>query len=131
MSWLERISVQESCDQGDRPQNAEQSMEPGLAGQFDWELREKAGMHTPPPPPECMGVEGEYDPCGLAKRVALALDHDPIVDDLKTLEIIQIGQAIAFRGSVAESSTLSRIIELARAVDGTHAVDVNQVVIGA
>jgi hypothetical protein len=129
--------VQESCDQSDRPHNSDRpyhsdrEMEPGLTGQYDWELREKAGLHTPPPPPECMGVEGEYDPCGLAKRVALALDHDPIVDDLETLEIIQIGQAIAFKGSVAEPSTLARIVELASAVDGTHTVDTNQVVVEA
>ncbi|MDX2213918.1 MAG: hypothetical protein SFY66_11585 [Oculatellaceae cyanobacterium bins.114] len=127
MSWLERISVQESCEQSDRPETPEKSMEPGLTGQYDWEVREKAGMHTPPPPPECMGVEGEYDPCGLAKRVALALDRDPIVDDLATLEIIQIGRAIALKGRVAEPSVLSRIVEVASQVDGTDAVDTNQV----
>lgn len=131
MSWLERISVKESCNQGDRDHDPNQSMEPGLTGQYDWELREKAGMHSPPPPPACMGLEGEYDPCGLAKRVALALDHDPIVDDIKTLEIIQMGRAIALKGSIPEAAILSRIIELASAVDGTDAVDVNQVVIDA
>ncbi|MBD2460919.1 BON domain-containing protein [Oscillatoria sp. FACHB-1407] len=127
MSWLERISVQESSDQGE--QTLAKSMEPGLTGQYDWELREKAGIHTPPPPPECMGLEGEYDPCGLAKRVALALDHDPIIDDLKTLEIIQIGRAIALKGQVADASVLSRIVEVVSAVDGTDTVDVNRVTV--
>jgi hypothetical protein len=131
MSWLERISTQASYKQDDREENPEQGMGPGLTGQYDRELREKAGLHTPPPPPECMGLEGEYDPSGLAKRVAVALDQDAMVDDIETLEIIQIGRAIAFKGQVPNQAILDRIVELASQVDGTDEVNTNQVVVKA
>jgi hypothetical protein len=102
-------------------------MSPGLDGDYDWELREKAGMHTPPTPPEFMGLEGEYDSCGLAKRVAIALDQEPDIEDLSTLSIVQAGSTIRFTGAVPDQDTLDRIVELTAKVDGTKSVDTSQV----
>ncbi|MBW4623297.1 MAG: BON domain-containing protein [Cyanosarcina radialis HA8281-LM2] len=127
MSWLERISA--LPERGNEPPSNEEQMSPGLTGQYDWELREKAGQHMPPPPPEAMGVEGEYDPSGLAKRVAAALDGDPIVEDLETVEIVQIGKAIVFKGRVPEPGILERLVEIASQVDGTAEVDTHEVIV--
>lgn len=129
MSWLNRISVQESEAQEPEPKNPEQKMSPGLTGEYDWELREKAGLRSPPPPPENMGVEGEYDLSGLVKRVAIALDKDPLITDLTTLEIIQKGRAIVFKGEIADRDILNRIVEITAQVDGTEIIDVNGVVV--
>ncbi|NJN56902.1 MAG: BON domain-containing protein [Leptolyngbyaceae cyanobacterium SL_5_9] len=101
MTWMERIIVEE-IERGDRPASDrpthyEAQMSPGITGQYDYELREKAGMHTPPPRPENMGVEGEFDSGGLAKRVAIALDHSPVAD-IESLQIVQQGNLIRFRG---------------------------------
>ncbi|MGJ3253388.1 MAG: BON domain-containing protein [Elainellaceae cyanobacterium] len=126
MSWLERISVQ-SVEVNDGDVTPYQRMNPGLTGQYNYELREKAGLHTPPIPPECMGVEGEFDPAGLVKRVAIALDESPTIDDISSLELIQIGSAIVLKGRVSDPSIVTSITELASQVDGTEVVDTSQV----
>ncbi|HHP7244009.1 MAG TPA: BON domain-containing protein [Elainellaceae cyanobacterium] len=126
MSWLERISVQ-SVESNGEGITSYQRMKPGLTGQYNYELREKAGLHTPPTPPECMGVEGEFDPAGLVKRVAIALDESPAVDDISSLELIQLGSAIVLKGRVSDSSVLTNITELVSQVDGTEVIDTNQV----
>ncbi|MUG91434.1 hypothetical protein F7734_02600 [Scytonema sp. UIC 10036] len=86
MSWLERHFGQEADSQENNnhnPQAVEEQMSPGLTGKYDRSLREKAGEHQPPPPPEYMGLEGEYDEHGLAKRVAKALDLEPNLASIK------------------------------------------------
>lgn len=125
MSWIDRISARQS--QQDPTPHPTPKMTPGLTGEYDRELREKAGLHIPPPPPEHMGVEGEYDPSGLAKRVAIALQNDPLIADIETLEIIQVGRTIAFKGYLPDPTLLNRIVELAGRVDGTDRVDTDEV----
>lgn len=133
MSWLERLSVEETekVERKNSLLSDEERMSPGLTGEYDQELREKAGMHSPPPFPEYMGVEGEYDPSGLAKRVALSLDQDPEVEDIDSLYIVQEGCTIKLQGRIANQDTLDRIVKLASQVDGTDAVDTNDVTIEA
>lgn len=133
MSWLQRLfgeagsrnTGREDTNQVDEP------MSPGLTGEYDLELREKAGMHQPPPPPECMGLEGEYDPSGLAKRVATALDQEPDVADIETLQVTQEGSTVVFEGAVPSMSALNRITDVAARVDGVKVVDTAQVAIKA
>lgn len=134
MSWLQRhfgenCSTQVSTK--DSTQAQEEPMSPGLTGEYDWELREKAGMHQPPPPPENMGLEGEYDENGLAKRVAAAFDQDSQIEDMETLHIAQNGSTIVLKGSVPSQATLEHITDVAARVDGTKAVDTKQVTIAA
>jgi hypothetical protein len=132
MSWFKRLVGQEDQRLGS-PVNmtkiVEELMGPGLTGQYDWELREKAGAHQPPPPPEHMGLEGEYDAEGLLKRVALALDSDPKISQVSTLQLSQMGSTIILRGSVPSYSMLKQIIEVAGKVDGTKAVKVTEVTV--
>lgn len=130
MSWSQRVFA----EMGSAPKPSFQSsredrMKPGLTGQYDWALREKAGMRQPPPPPECMGLEGEYDKNGLAKRVAKAFDQDPDIGEIETLCILQNGSKICLMGKVSNTALLNRVIAVASQVDGTTEVDVSQVVI--
>lgn len=133
MTWLERHFGQE-CSKKVEPQAqkhpGEEVMTPGLTGEYDLELREKAGMHQPPPAPEHMGLEGEYDPEGLAKRVAIAFDRDPQISEIESLEINQNGGTIIFRGFVPSPEVLQYMAAVAAKVDGTKAVDTSQVSIG-
>ncbi|HEY9747756.1 MAG TPA: phospholipid-binding protein [Allocoleopsis sp.] len=133
MTWLERHFGQE-CSKKVEPQDQKHSgdevMTPGLTGEYDLELREKAGMHQPPPAPEHMGLEGEYDPEGLAKRVAIAFDRDPQISEIESLEINQNGGTIIFKGFVPSSEVLQYMAAVAAKVDGTKAVDTSQVSIG-
>lgn len=102
-------------------------MTPGLTNTYDAELREKAGMHTPPPPPECMGLEGEYDSFGLVRRLAETLDRQPDLAAIETVTLTQHGSAICLAGSVEDSAVLARIVDIASHLDGTREVDVSQV----
>jgi hypothetical protein len=72
-------------------------------------------------------LEGEYDPEGLAKRVAIAFDRDPQISEIESLEINQSGGTIVFRGSVPSSDVLQYMEAVAAKVDGTKAVDTSQV----
>ncbi|MBD1840424.1 BON domain-containing protein [Coleofasciculus sp. FACHB-501] len=131
MTWLERqFGQQKTSTEGDSKHDAqavEEQMSPGLTGEYDWELREKAGMHKPPTLPEYMGFEGEYDANGLAKRVAAAFDQEPNLKNIDTLEIAQDGGTIILTGSVPDQSILSHVEAVAAKVDGTKAVDLHQV----
>lgn len=130
MGWLERqFGCQQSSSTTQQAEAIAEEMSPGLDGDYDHELREKAGMHVPPPPPEFMGLEGEYDTNGLAKRVALAFDRNPALADLDTLEVAQEGSTIVFRGSLPDESLLEELTQIAAKVDGTKAIDSHQVTI--
>ncbi|MEB3359344.1 MAG: hypothetical protein VKK04_21640 [Synechococcales bacterium] len=130
MSWLERISVQDIPQEHDS-RTEEEKMGPGLTGQFDRELREKASFHKPPVPPEKMGVEGEFDPAGLAKRVAIAFDADPLIKDVQDMTIVQVSRAIVLQGKAPDELTLHRMVEIASKVDGTDVVDTSQATVTA
>jgi hypothetical protein len=102
-------------------------MQPGLTGQYNRELREKAGQRTPPVPPEFMGMEGEYDPCGLARRLAQALDQDAQIAEIDILTLTQQGNSLALTGHIHNQQALEKIVHIARHLDGTHSVDASQV----
>jgi GETHR pentapeptide repeat (5 copies) len=78
---------------------------------------------------EYVGLQGEYDPQGLAKRVARAFDQHPQVRQIRTLCIIQHEAQITLLGKVSSAALLQQVIELAQQVEGTRKVDVDQVVV--
>ncbi|MEP0912820.1 hypothetical protein NDI45_18065 [Leptolyngbya sp. GB1-A1] len=130
MSWSERLFGICDLPVGDRKVRASTAagaMSPGLTGNYDWGLREKAGEHQPPPPPECMGIEGEYDQQGLAKRVAIAFDRVAELADIDTVTIVQDGSTIILVGTVLDRAVIDRLHQVASQVDGTKQVDVTQV----
>lgn len=132
MTWMERLIIEKVAEDkhsaSDRPAHYEGQMSPGLTGHYDRDLREKAGMHTPPPLPENMGLEGEFDQGGLAKRVALALDHSSVAD-VESLQIVQRGSMIEFRGESPNRSVLDQVVKIAAQIDGVKHIETDQVAI--
>jgi osmotically-inducible protein OsmY len=89
-----------------------------------------AGSSTEATPPERMGLNGEYDQSGLAKRVALAFDEDAAIDDIETLYVAQTGTTVVLKGKVPDQQILSKMVSVARGVNGATAVDTSQVTVG-
>ncbi len=83
-----------------------------------------------PIPPERIGLNGEYDQSGLAKRVAQAFDVDPTLDDIETLWVAQLGTTVVLKGKVPSQALLDQTIAIARGVNGAANVDSSQVTIG-
>jgi osmotically-inducible protein OsmY len=79
---------------------------------------------------ERMGVNGEYDQSGLAKRVSLAFDEDASVTEVDTLWVAQTGSSVVLKGSVPSQEILDRMVEIASGVSGTTNVAIDQVTVG-
>ncbi|MBW4631117.1 MAG: phospholipid-binding protein [Iphinoe sp. HA4291-MV1] len=115
MGWLQRLFGQE------KPENAQVNPEPAAPS-------EETGGETIPP--ERLGLEGEYDQSGLAKRVALAFDEDPSFDDIDTLWVAQLGSTVVLKGSVPSQDILDQLVNIASGVTGATDVQSDQVSIG-
>jgi osmotically-inducible protein OsmY len=81
-------------------------------------------------PPERVGLNGEYDQSGLAKRVALAFDEDPDLDDINTLYVAQTSGTVVLKGTVPSQQILDKMVSVARSVSGATGVETNQVSVG-
>lgn len=81
-------------------------------------------------PPERVGLNGEYDQSGLAKRVALAFDEDPELDDINTLWVAQTGGTVVLKGSVPSQDVLNKMVSIAGGISGATSVDTDEVKIG-
>ncbi len=81
-------------------------------------------------PPERMGLDGEYDQSGLAKRVAYAFDQDAQLDDIDTLWVAQTGSTVVLKGTVPSQDNLDKMVSVAEGVDGATSVDTSQVQVG-
>jgi osmotically-inducible protein OsmY len=81
-------------------------------------------------PPERVGLHGEFDQSGLAKRVAAAFDEDPDIDDIHTLYVAQTGATVVLKGKVPNQAILTKIANVAKRVNGATAVDSSQVEVG-
>jgi osmotically-inducible protein OsmY len=79
---------------------------------------------------ERVGVNGEYDQSGLAKRVALAFDEDASVTDEERLWVAQTGSSVVLKGEVSSQEVLDRMVELASGVSGATDVSIDQVTVG-
>ncbi|ACC80544.1 MAG: BON domain-containing protein [Nostoc sp.] len=122
MGWLQRLFGME------KPQNAEVNPTPQSIAQTP--STNAAPTATQSIPPERLGLSGEYDQSGLAKRVALAFDEDPQLDDVNTLWVAQTGSTVVLKGKVPSQEILNKMISVARSVNGTTDVDTNQATIG-
>ena len=131
MTWQDQIALDQCRSATSIGAPSASRMTPGLTDQYNQDLREKAGQRTPPVPPEFMGIEGEYDPCGLARRLAHALDQNAQLVEVDTLTLTQQGNALALTGRIDSRQALEKIVDIARHLDGTRAVDVSQVRVGS
>jgi osmotically-inducible protein OsmY len=116
MGWLKRLFGLE------KPENAQVNLTPQIS-----QARTTA---TEKIPPEGLGLNGEYDQSGLAKRVTLAFDEDPQVDDVNTLWVAQTGSIVVLKGKVPSQNILNKMISVANSVNGATSVDTTQVTIG-
>jgi osmotically-inducible protein OsmY len=123
MGWLQRLfGVQKPQASSTRTSVAQASPAQAAPGQ--------ARTQQQSIPPERVGLNGEYDESGLAKRVALAFDEDATLDDIDTLYVAQTGNTVVLKGKVPNQQLLSKMTSVARGVSGAGAVDTTQVTIG-
>lgn len=136
MGWLKRMFGQDVLikSRNSQPQNTQQSASGAIP-----EARTAPEIRTAPNatltveeavPPERMGLNGEYDQSGLAKRVAQAFDEDPTLDDIETLWVAQTGSTVVLKGKVPHRELLDKMIGVASKVQGATTVDSHQVQVG-
>jgi osmotically-inducible protein OsmY len=77
-----------------------------------------------------MGLNGEYDQSGLAKRVAQAFDANPDVADIETVYVAQHGTTVVLKGTVPSQEIVTRLVTIAKGVKGATGVETNQVTVG-
>lgn len=121
MGWLKRLFGME------KPQNAQVNPEPQPLPQA---VTAAPATATQSIPPERVGLNGEYDQSGLAKRVALAFDQDDQLDDVDTLWVAQTSGTVVLKGKVPSQDILNKMVSVARSVSGATGVDTTQVTIG-
>ncbi len=81
-------------------------------------------------PPERMGLQGEYDHHGLAKRVGLLVRQNFTAEQLGSLRITQRGAVVVFSGKIPNQRLLIQLVNLAMATTGAADVEVNGVSLG-
>lgn len=113
MAWFERIFG---------------SLTGGIPGKPDNDVVKQAGASASLPP-ERIGIAGEYDESGLAKRVTLAFDEDPELKDIGSLWVSQKGGTVVLKGKVPSPGFLEKAVNIAEFQAGTLSVDTSQVTI--
>jgi stress-induced morphogen len=73
-------------------------------------------------PPERVGLNGEYDHSGLAKRVLQAFQAQFSSEDLEGLRVTQRGKVVILMGSLRSTELLDELTAIALGVEG--AIDV-------
>jgi len=111
MAWFERIFGAITGETPSKPDN---------------DVVQQAAANTSLPP-ERIGIAGEYDENGLAKRVALAFDEDPELDDIGSLWVAQKGGTVVLKGKVPSQGFLEKAVNIAEFQPGTLSVDTSQV----
>jgi osmotically-inducible protein OsmY len=75
-------------------------------------------------PPERVGLSGEYDHSGLAKRVMLAFQAQLDVAETARIQVIQRGRVVILFGMVTGQPLLEQLVTIALSVSGTDAVEI-------
>ncbi len=78
-------------------------------------------------PPERLGLNGEYDHNGLAKRVILALRENFELNDIYELRIKQRGAVVVVTGKISSQLLLIKLVNVAMSVTGATDVEFNGV----
>jgi osmotically-inducible protein OsmY len=81
-------------------------------------------------PPAKVGLNGEFDESGLAKRVALAFDNDPQIDDIDTVYVAQLSSKVVLKGKAPNQAIVDKMVSVASGVNGATEVDTSQVTVG-
>jgi hypothetical protein len=78
-------------------------------------------------PPERVGLDGEYDHDGLAKRVSVVFGQNFELGELGELRISQRGSVVVLMGEVPNQRLLIKLVTLAMNVSGAVDVEINGV----
>jgi osmotically-inducible protein OsmY len=81
-------------------------------------------------PPAKVGLNGEFDDSGLAKRVVVAFDDDAQLDDVETLWVAQLSSKVVLKGKVPSQAILDKAVSVASQVEGATEVDTSGVTVG-
>lgn len=116
MGWLKRLFGME------KPAGAQVNPQPAPAPSESGTTEEI--------PAERVGLNGEYDQSGLAKRVALAFDEDSRFESIDRLWVAQTGSTVVLKGEVPSQDVLNQMVDVARGVNGASAVTTDEVKVG-
>jgi osmotically-inducible protein OsmY len=131
MGWLQRLfGVQKPQAQQKQQAQSSRSAAPGSATSSAARSASNQSNQGDDIPPERVGLNGEYDDSGLAKRVALAFDENPELEDIDTLYVAQTGSTVVLKGRVPNQQLLTKMSSTAKGVRGAKAVDTSQVTVG-
>ncbi len=116
----------------DKPANASSKIKRGVAkaAPTSTSTSASASTSTKDIPDYKIGVDGDFDESGLAKRVALAFDEDNQLDDIDTLWVAQLSGTVVLKGKVPSQDILDKMVKVAKGVDGTDAVETKEVEVG-
>ena len=126
MGWLKRLFGLEKLENQETV-NAPAYQAPVAEAQSQ---QAQPAASTQTIPPERMGLSGEYDQSGLAKRVAQAFDANPDVADIDTVYVAQLGSTVVLKGTVPSQDIVNRLVTIAKGVKGATGVETNQVTVG-
>ena len=127
MGWLKRLFGLEKLENQETV-DAPAYQAPVAEAQSQAQSQPAANPQTIPP--ERMGLNGEYDQSGLAKRVAQAFDANPDVADIETVYVAQLGTTVVLKGTVPSQEIVTRLVTIAKGVKGATGVETNQVTVG-
>ena len=82
-------------------------------------------------PPERVGLRGEYDHSGLAKRVRQKFNQTLGKPTIADLSILQRGRVVILHGQIASQELLTQLVNLAMQVDGADHVEVRGIVMAS
>jgi osmotically-inducible protein OsmY len=123
MAWLQRLFGME------KPADAQVNPEPAPAQEAAQEYSGGETASAETVAPERMGLSGEYDQSGLAKRVALAFDENGQFDDVDSVYVAQTGGTVVLKGEAPSQEVINQMVEIARGVSGATDVNVDQVTV--
>ncbi|MGL5062890.1 MAG: BON domain-containing protein [Microcoleus sp.] len=126
MGWLKRLFGLEKLE---KQENVEAAPYQAPVAQTQTQAQ-PAATTAQTIPPERMGLNGEYDQSGLAKRVAQAFDNNPDVADIETVYVAQTGSTVVLKGSVPSQEIVNKLVTIAKSVKGATGVETNQVTVG-
>ena len=78
-------------------------------------------------PPERVGLNGEYDYYGLAKRIKTSFQGQVGREAVKQLTVKQRGSAVILSGQIDTLDLLDQLVDLALHTEGTTHVEVHDV----
>ncbi|PSB16884.1 phospholipid-binding protein [filamentous cyanobacterium CCP1] len=76
-------------------------------------------------PPERIGLFGEYDHKGLAKRVSIAVNQSFDPNELGNLRIKQRGAVVVLIGEIPSQRVLIKLVNVVMSVNGAIDVEIN------